>query len=94
VYCGHEYTESNLRFAAHVEPSNAAVEKFRAKAAQLRKEGRPTVPSTIAEELAHNPFLRTSSAEIRKTLGIPDDASAADALGAIRNAKDNFKIGA
>src|SRR5262249_30803499 len=59
VYCGHEYTESNLRFAAYVEPSNAAVSQARAKAAQLRKEGRPTVPATIGEELSYNPFLRT-----------------------------------
>ncbi len=94
VYCGHEYTESNLRFAAHVEPSNAAVVTARAKAAQLRKEGRPTMGSTIAEELSYNPFLRTTSAEIRKTLGISADASQQDALGAIRKAKDEFKIGA
>src|SRR5262249_56971857 len=59
VFCGHEYTESNLRFAAYVEPSNAAVSQARAKAAQLRKEGRPTVPATIGEELSYNPFLRT-----------------------------------
>lgn len=94
VYCGHEYTESNLRFAAHVEPSNVAVAQARAKAAQLRKEGRPTVPSTIGDELTYNPFLRTQSPEIRKTLGIPDEASPAEALGAIRTAKDSFKIGA
>jgi hydroxyacylglutathione hydrolase len=94
VFCGHEYTESNLRFAAHVEPSNAAITQARAKAAQLRKEGRPTVPSTIGDELTYNPFLRTHSAEIRKTLGIPVDASSADALGAIRRAKDSFKVDA
>lgn len=94
VYCGHEYTESNLRFAAHVEPSNAAIVQARAKVAQLRKDGRPSVPSTIGEELSFNPFLRTQSAEIRQTLGIPKDASAAEALGAIRKAKDAFKIGA
>ena len=50
--------------------------------------------STIAEELSYNPFLRTTSAEIRKTLGISADASQQDALGAIRKAKDEFKIGA
>jgi hydroxyacylglutathione hydrolase len=94
VYCGHEYTESNLRFAAHVEPSNGAIVQARAKVAQLRKDGRPSVPSTIGEELSFNPFLRTQSPEIRETLGISKDASAADALGAIRKAKDAFKIGA
>ncbi len=91
VYCGHEYTESNLRFAAHVEPSNGAIETARARAATLRKEGRATVGSTIADELTYNPFLRTDLAEIRTTLGIPADASSSDALGAIRKAKDSFK---
>ncbi|MBX3258516.1 MAG: hydroxyacylglutathione hydrolase [Labilithrix sp.] len=94
VYCGHEYTESNLRFAAHVEPANAAVARARARAAQLRKEGRPTMGATIGDELTYNPFLRTSSPEIRATLGVPASASPSDALGAIRQAKDSFKIGA
>ena len=91
VYCGHEYTESNLRFAAHVEPSSSAVAQARARASALRKEGKPTVPSTIAEELTYNPFLRTESLEIRQTLGIPTTASPAEALGAIRAAKDSFR---
>jgi hydroxyacylglutathione hydrolase len=94
VYCGHEYTESNLRFAAHVEPSNQAIANARAKVAQLRKDNRPSVPATIGDELAYNPFLRVTSPEIRKTLGISESASPADALGAIRKAKDGFKIGA
>jgi hydroxyacylglutathione hydrolase len=91
VYCGHEYTESNLRFAAHVEPSNPAIAQARARASQLRKDGKPTVPATIAEELTYNPFLRVTSPEIRKTLGIAEGASGAEALGAIRKAKDTFK---
>lgn len=94
VFCGHEYTESNLRFAAHVEPSNAAVAQARSRVAQLRKQGRPSVPSTIGDELGFNPFLRTDSPEIRQSLSISKDASPADALGAIRRAKDSFKIGA
>ena len=91
VYCGHEYTEANLRFAAHVEPSSPHVTEARARAAGARRAGRPTVPGTIAAELATNPFLRTSSAEIRLTLGIAPEASPADALGAIRKAKDVFR---
>jgi len=85
VYCGHEYTASNLRFAAHVEPGNARV---RDRAARLAK---PSVPGTIAEELETNPFLRVDSAEIRATLGIAKDASPSSSLGAIRAAKDTFK---
>ncbi len=90
VYCGHEYTESNLRFAAHVEPKNAAVLAAQKRAAALRAEGRPTVPTRIEDELATNPFLRTRSAELRATLGIPADADDATALGAVRKAKDTF----
>ena len=91
VYCGHEYTESNLRFAAHVEPSNQAIVRAKERAALLRKDGRPTVASTIADELTYNPFLRVDSAEIRKTLGIAESASGPDAFHAIRKAKDSFK---
>lgn len=91
VYCGHEYTESNLRFAAHVEPSNPAIARAKARAAELRKAGKPTVGSTMADELTYNPFLRPTSKEIRTTLGIPESASPAEALGAIRAAKDSFR---
>lgn len=90
VFCGHEYTESNLKFAAHVEPSNAAIENARSRASALRKDGKPTVPSTIGDELAYNPFLRVDSQQIRGTLGIAENASREDALGAIRKAKDTF----
>ncbi len=91
VFCGHEYTESNLKFAAHVEPSNDAIAKQRDRVSALRKEKKPSIPATIAEELTYNPFLRVGSAEIRKTLNIPSDASGEEALGAIRRAKDSFR---
>ena len=90
VYCGHEYTESNLRFAAHVEPGNAAVKEAQKRAAALRAEGKPTVPTRIEDELATNPFLRTGSKELRATLGIAEGADDASALGAVRKAKDSF----
>ena len=73
VFCGHEYTASNLRFAAHVEPDNAAVTAALARAARARAGAAPdwhdatpaemTVPSTIADEHATNPFLRAGSVE-------------------------------
>ncbi|MCL2448668.1 MAG: hydroxyacylglutathione hydrolase [Polyangiaceae bacterium] len=91
VYPGHEYTESNLRFAAHVEPSNPEIKRAQSRASTLRAKGEPTVGTTIAEERAYNPFLRTASAEIRSTLGIAPDASDTEALGAIRAAKDGFR---
>lgn len=91
VYCGHEYTQANLRFAKHVEPSNGAVDKALELAKELRAEGRPTVPGTIGDELATNPFLRVDSPEIRKTLGIAADAAPEVALGVIREAKNTFR---
>lgn len=73
VYCGHEYTESNLRFAAHVEPENASVRRrleqvraIRARAAADWHDATPdemTIPSTLADERATNPFLRAATVE-------------------------------
>ncbi len=76
VYCGHEYTVGNLKFAAHAEPGNAAVRAKLAWAEAERAAGRPTVPSTMAAELATNPFVRAADAET---------------LGRIREAKNNYR---
>lgn len=62
VYCGHEYTSSNLRFAAHVDPHNQAIADKILRVEAQRGRGEPTVGTTLAEELATNPFLRSSSA--------------------------------
>lgn len=88
VYCGHEYTEANLRFAHRIEPSNPLVEQARAHAAHVVREGRPTVPSTIGDELGYNPFLRTASPEIRANVGLAMDAAPEAVLGAVRRTKD------
>lgn len=92
VYCGHEYTASNLRFAAHVEPGNAAVRAKAERVAEQRAKNEPTVPSTLADERATNPFMRVTSAEIIESVAERLGASRTpDAvLGAIRAAKDNF----
>src|SRR5688572_19582092 len=58
VYCGHEYTLANIGFARSVEPGNAALKKRELRDQQLRDAGRPTLPSTLGEEKATNPFLR------------------------------------
>ena len=58
VYCGHEYTLSNIRFARAAEPGNAALRELETKAAQLRERDQPTLPSTIAQEKSTNPFVR------------------------------------
>ncbi|QCP51793.1 hydroxyacylglutathione hydrolase [Trinickia violacea] len=64
VYCAHEYTAANLRFALAVEPANAALQQRAQAVDQLRAAGLPTVPSTIAVELETNPFLRVKSPEV------------------------------
>jgi hydroxyacylglutathione hydrolase len=93
VYCAHEYTLANLRFAAAVEPGNAAVRQRAAATARLRVEGRPSVPSTLADELATNPFLRWDAPEVvaaaQARLGrAPQDA--VEVFAAIREWKNRF----
>ncbi len=66
VYCAHEYTEANLRFALLVRPDHAPLKERIERVARLRAEGRPSVPSTIAEERATNPFLWPLDADFRR----------------------------
>ncbi len=89
VYCAHEYTASNGRFAVTIEPRNAALAARVAEVAALRAASRPTVPSTIGLEKATNPFLRPGSPELRQTLGM-HTAPDADVLGETRRRKDRF----
>jgi hydroxyacylglutathione hydrolase len=60
LYCGHEYTLANARFAAHAEPGNAAIAERLESVERMRGEGRITLPTTVAEERATNPFVRSS----------------------------------
>jgi hydroxyacylglutathione hydrolase len=60
IFFGHEYTSLNLRFAAQVDPSNQAIRDRAARVEELRREDKPSAPSTLAEELRTNPFLRAS----------------------------------
>jgi len=93
VYCGHEYTMSNIRFAKTVEPDNVALVEREASDARLRAENRPTLPSTIAREKATNPFVRVSRpavvASANKYLGkrVSDPASV---FAALRKWKNEF----
>lgn len=89
VYCAHEYTESNGRFALTMEPENIVLAARMREVSTLRAAGRPTVPSTIGMEKATNPFLRPASPELRATLGLPHAADA-DVLGETRRRKDHF----
>jgi len=94
VYCAHEYTLANLRFALTVDPDNVAL-KARAEAARaLRARSEPTVPSTIALELATNPFLRSAAPSIRDAAQRRSGVTNPDRVqtfAAIRAWKDVFR---
>ncbi len=64
VYCAHEYTLDNLEFATWVEPDNAALQDFRARAIEMRQRGEPTVPSALGNEKQCNPFLRFDKPDV------------------------------
>ena len=70
VYCGHEYTQSNAKFALTIEPENAALVKRAKEVDQLRAAGKPTLPTNIGIELETNPFLRPHVPAIQKRLGM------------------------
>jgi hydroxyacylglutathione hydrolase len=92
VYCAHEYTEMNLGFALAVEPENAALQVRVAKVAALRAAGLPSVPSTLGEEKATNPFLRcTEKAVIEAGLQhAAVDREKTSIFTAIRSWRNNF----
>ena len=89
VYCGHEYTKSNARFALTIEPANGDLIIRSREIDALRDAGKPTVPTTIGLERRTNPFVRVDEPAVRDLLGMPD-ASPAEVFGEIRTRKDNF----
>lgn len=89
VYCAHEYTLANARFACTVDPENPALRRRLATVKAQSERGEPTVPARLAEELETNPFLRTASAAIAARLGL-HDRSPADVFAELRRRKDHF----
>ncbi len=89
IYSGHEYTESNVRFALSVEPDNEELVRRAESIRQDRREGRPTVPSRLSVELATNPFLRAGLDEVKALIGMPN-ASDEESFAEIRQRKDRF----
>jgi hydroxyacylglutathione hydrolase len=89
IYCGHEYTQSNGRFALTIEPSNAELVKRVAEVKTIRANGRPTIPSTMGLEKQTNPFLRPHAPAIRKTLNM-ESADDVAVFAEIRRRKDAF----
>jgi hydroxyacylglutathione hydrolase len=94
VYCAHEYTLANLRFASAVEPGNAALAVRQARDIARRERGDPTVPSSIADERATNPFLRVEVPEVRAAASahagraLDDEV---DTFAALREWKNQFR---
>lgn len=93
VYCAHEYTVANLRFAQVAEPLNGETARRYREAAALRSEGRPTVPAPLGLEKATNPFLRTHLPELRQAAGAFAGhplLTGADVFAAVRGWKDSL----
>jgi hydroxyacylglutathione hydrolase len=89
IFCAHEYTLANARFALTVEPENAALITRAREVAALRRAGRPTVPSTLGLEKATNPFLRPMSPGLQAAIGLAG-ADAITVFARTRALKDNF----
>lgn len=93
IYCAHEYTQANLEFARAVEPHNRSLQQKIQWVARRRRENLPTVPSTLAQELATNPFLRSDQPDVieaARNRGAHLNANPAEILRVIRAWKDNF----
>lgn len=88
VWCGHEYTEANLRFASAMEPEHAPIRASLERAREARARGEATVPSTIGAELEHNPFMRSDSPTLRERAGTDDPVGV---LAWVRAAKDAYR---
>lgn len=89
VYCGHEYTQSNARFAISVDPDNEALQAACRRIDELRSRGERTIPSELGEEKRANPFLRADLPEMQRLVGMEGEAPEA-VFAEIRRRKDNF----
>jgi hydroxyacylglutathione hydrolase len=90
VCSGHEYTSGNARFALSIDGANLALQARAEGVARARERGEPTVPSSLADEIATNPFLRADHPDLKSAMGMPD-APDDEVFGAIRAAKDGFR---
>lgn len=89
LYCAHEYTQANARFALAVDGANEALRARAAEVARLRRDGAPTVPTTVGEERATNPFLRAGRPELAAAAGLAG-AGPVEVFAEIRRRKDAF----
>jgi hydroxyacylglutathione hydrolase len=94
VFCGHDYTAANLRFALTVEPSNGAALDYQESVKRIRAAGDPSLPSTLSLEIQVNPFLRCDKASVRSAAethagkALPNPY---EVFGALRAWKDQFR---
>ena len=94
VYCGHEYTAANLRFALAVEPKNAAALEYQERVQEVRAAGNPSLPSTLSLEIQVNPFLRCDIASVRsaaETQAGKPLSEPSEVFGVLRAWKDQFR---
>ncbi len=89
VYCAHEYTQKNAQFALTIEQDNEALQRRAQTIADLRRAGRPTVPASMAEERAANPFLRCDEPAVAEAVGLPG-AAPEKVFAEVRRRKDGF----
>jgi hydroxyacylglutathione hydrolase len=94
VFCGHEYTAANLRFALTVDPANDAAREYQGRVERMRAQGKPTLPSTLDLEIQVNPFLRCDDPAVVKAAEMHAGKSlgdAAEVFGVLRAWKDQFR---
>ncbi len=89
IYCAHEYTASNAKFALHADPYNAVLADYAREVEEKRAAGKPTVPTVLSRELAANPFLRADVPELARYYGLTGKHPS-EVFAAIRKGKDNF----
>ena len=92
LFCGHEYTLSNLHFASFLEPHNKDVKEKLEWAKKRREEEEPTIPSTLGEEKKYNPFLRTHLPHLKASLNLPPQAHPITVMASLRKAKNEFIV--
>ena len=89
VYCGHEYTLSNMKFASNIDPDNRLLNKVNVEIKNRRSKGLPTVPFNLGIEKKINPFLRADDYNFIKSVGLSSN-NATESFGEIRLKKDSF----
>lgn len=90
VYCGHEYTAENARFALSVDPKNVALNIRAAEVTRMRAAGQFTIPVSMGMEKATNPFLRADQPALARAMGLDPDVDPSVVFAALRKAKDGF----